>query len=93
MNKLIKILHINPSWQVIYIIIRDGALIKSKVPLEKAISMLKNEKFDLIVSEPQKIAIVDRPTASGKKNPEEWPLWMKGYNFAEKMAEFQPEMC
>ena len=93
MNKLIKILHINPNWQVIYIIIRDGALIKSNVPLEKAISMLKNEKFDLILSEPQKIAIVDRPKGSGEKMPDEWPSWEEGHTIKEKIAEFQPGMC
>ncbi len=93
MKKLIKILHINPSWQVIYILIRDRVLIKSKVPLEKAISMLKNEKFDLIVSEPQKIAILDRPTALGKKIPHGWPLRGKGNKITEKIAEFQPGMC
>jgi hypothetical protein len=90
MNKLIKILHINPSWQVIYILIRDRVLIKSKVPLEKAISMLKNEKFDLIVSEPQKIAILDHPAALGKKVPDRWPLWGKGKKFTEKWPNFNP---
>jgi hypothetical protein len=34
-------------------------MMKSTVPLEKAIEMLKNDRFDLILSEPQQIAILD----------------------------------
>ena len=58
MQRAIKIMHINNDYEVIYIIIKDGALIKSNVPLETAISMLKNEKLDLILAEPQNMAIL-----------------------------------
>jgi hypothetical protein len=68
MNNLLKILHINPSWEVVYILIGDGIFVKSNVPLEEAIPMLKNDNFDLILSEPQNIAILDHPTDSGKEN-------------------------
>jgi hypothetical protein len=67
MNNLLKILHVNPSWEVVYILIGDGIFVKSNVPLEEAIPMLKNDNFDLILSEPQNIAILDHPTDSGKK--------------------------
>jgi len=63
MNKPIKILHINSNWEVIYFIIRDGAFIKSGVPLKTTLEMLKNsEEFDLILSEPQNIAILAAQT-------------------------------
>ncbi|MBI5606473.1 MAG: hypothetical protein HY879_24330 [Deltaproteobacteria bacterium] len=58
MNKPIKILHIDRDWQVIYILIREGTFIKSSVPLETALALLKKEDFDLILSEPQNIAIL-----------------------------------
>ncbi|MGA3086443.1 MAG: hypothetical protein ABSE95_16895, partial [Thermodesulfobacteriota bacterium] len=58
----IKIMHINSHYEVIYVIINDGALIKSTVPLETAISMLKNDTFDLILAEPQNMAILTPQT-------------------------------
>jgi hypothetical protein len=58
MNKLVKILHIDPNWKVIYILIRGGALIKSKVSLETALSLLSKQKFDLILTEPLNMAIL-----------------------------------
>jgi hypothetical protein len=58
MRRAIKIIHINSQYDVIYVIIQDGTLIKSTVPLETALSMLKNERFDLILAEPQNMAIL-----------------------------------
>jgi hypothetical protein len=52
------ILHVDPDWKVILFHIQNGVTIKSFVPLEPAKFMLKNIKFDLILSEPQNIAIV-----------------------------------
>jgi hypothetical protein len=59
MEKLIKILHIDPDWKVIYVLIRGGALVKTVVSIKTALSLLTNHKFDLILSEPQNIAIMD----------------------------------
>ncbi len=58
MKESIKILHIDGDYRVVYIVIGEGALIKSTVGLEDAINMLKNIKFDLILSEPQHLAIL-----------------------------------
>ncbi len=58
MKNPIKILHIYPDYRVTYFIIRDGSFIQSSVPLEAAIALLKNENFDLIISEPHKKAIL-----------------------------------
>jgi hypothetical protein len=58
MEEPIKILHVDNDYKVIYILIREGTLIKSTVPLEAALIMLKNEDFDLILSEPHNIAIL-----------------------------------
>ncbi len=93
MKKLIKILHINPSWQVIYIIIREGALIKSNLPLEDALLMLKNEKFDLIISEPQKIAILDHQTVTEKEIPEGLPFWGNSPKISGGVSELPTGRC
>jgi hypothetical protein len=61
MDKPKKILHIDSKWEVNYILIRDGAFIKSIIPLEGAIKMMKREVFDLILSEPHQKAILGIP--------------------------------
>jgi hypothetical protein len=58
MEEPIKIMHIDGDYRVVYILIREGALIQSTVSLEAALTMLKNDKFDLILSEPQNMAIL-----------------------------------
>ncbi len=58
MEKPIKILHIDEEYRVVYILIREGALIQSTLSLEVALTMLKNDQFDLILSEPQNMAIL-----------------------------------
>jgi hypothetical protein len=63
-KRSIKVMHINNHYEIIYIIINDGTLIKSAVPLKTALSMLKNEKFDLILAEPQNMAIITPQTTS-----------------------------
>jgi hypothetical protein len=63
MEKTFKILHIDPKYDVIYCRIKKGAFIKSKVSLKAAISLLKNERFDLIISEPHHRAILDSMNA------------------------------
>jgi hypothetical protein len=54
----IKIMHIDGDYRVVTILIRDGSLIKSPVVLEDALTLLKNFRFDLILSEPQHLAIL-----------------------------------
>jgi hypothetical protein len=54
MSRLIKILHIDPDYQITYLIYRHRSSIRTSVPLETAIELLKKEDFDLIVSEPHK---------------------------------------
>ncbi len=58
MKAPVKIIHIDADYQVVYILIREGILIKSTVPLEAAITMLRNEHFDLILFEPGNKAIL-----------------------------------
>ena len=64
MKKTIKILHVDLNWNVIYILIQDGMLLKSTVPLKAAIDLLKKVKFDLILSEPQNKAVLTPQTAT-----------------------------
>jgi hypothetical protein len=58
MKNIIKILHIDSGWKVTYLIIRKGILMKTFLSLEATLSMLKTDPFDLILSEPQNLAIL-----------------------------------
>ena len=78
MTKLIKILHIDNSWKVIYILIRGGALVKTEVPTKTALTLLKKQRFDLILSEPQNIAILDPQTTIDDESMKRVPFWEKG---------------
>ena len=66
MEEPIKIMHIDDDYKVIYILIREGTLIKSTVSLEAALTMLRNDQFDLILSEPHHIAILTPQQAINK---------------------------
>ena len=57
MKESIKILHIDGDYRVVYFD-GEGVLIKSPVVLEDALILLKNTRFDLILSEPQQLAIL-----------------------------------
>ena len=65
MKQPIKILHVDLDWKVIYILVRPGSLIKSGISLETALDLLKNETFDLIISEPHHRAALHRQAANG----------------------------
>ena len=58
MSRLIKILHIDPDYQITYFIYRDRSSIRTSVSMETAIELLKKEDFDLIISEPHNKAIL-----------------------------------
>jgi hypothetical protein len=58
MERQIKILHVSPEYEVMYFIIINGVTIKSLIPIEQAIDLAKKEQFDLILSEPQNLAIL-----------------------------------
>jgi hypothetical protein len=64
MKKTIKILHIDLNWDVFYILIQTGTLIKSTIPLKTAIALLKKVNFDLILSEPQNKAVLTPQTVT-----------------------------
>ncbi|MBA4393916.1 MAG: hypothetical protein C0407_10220 [Desulfobacca sp.] len=57
-KRLVKILHINQDYQVFYCLIRNGAKIISEISLSKAIEFLNTSEFDLVLSEPQNLAIL-----------------------------------
>jgi hypothetical protein len=69
MSRLIKILHIDPDYQITYLIYRHRSSIRTSVPLEKAIELLKKEDFDLIVSEPHNKAILKKENLVIKTKP------------------------
>ena len=58
MKEPIRILLIDKDYQVLLFLIREGAFIKSNLSLESTLTMLKNEHFDLIISEPHQKAIL-----------------------------------
>jgi len=60
MSRLIKILHIDPDYQITYLIYRHPSHMRTSVSLETAIALLKKEDFDLIVSEPHNKAILKK---------------------------------
>jgi hypothetical protein len=64
MKPPIKILHIDINYQVVYMVIFNGVQIKSSLPMETALLMLENERFDFIFSEPQRMAVLTPLTAS-----------------------------
>ena len=59
MNKTIKILHIDTDFRVTYFIQHEGVLISSSITQEQAISLLKSDDLDLILSEPHNKAILN----------------------------------
>jgi len=56
--KKIKILHIDPDYQGHFVSIRNGKLSQLSLPMNKTLAMVKKVKFDLILSEPQQLAII-----------------------------------
>jgi hypothetical protein len=70
MFKPIKILHINPRFEVVYCLIQEGVFLKSRVALDSAVSLLKNEEFDLIISEPHHTAILKEQAPNYSRQPQ-----------------------
>ena len=78
MSRLIKILHIDPDYQVTYLIYRHRSSIRTSVPLETALELLKKEDFDLIVSEPHNKAILKKQPRIVEPKPissADQPFW------------------
>ncbi|MFH0788616.1 MAG: hypothetical protein V2B13_13520 [Pseudomonadota bacterium] len=60
MKNPVKIMHIDADYQVHYIIVQNGSLIHSTIPLQTAVKFLKTMEFDLIISEPQNKALMKK---------------------------------
>jgi hypothetical protein len=58
MEKLKRILYIDTSWKVMYILIRGGVMIKSMLSLETTLSLLKKQNFDLLLTDPLNMTIL-----------------------------------
>jgi hypothetical protein len=74
MPRLIKILHIDPDYQITYFIFRPRGSIRTPVSLRKAIELLKKEDFDLIISEPDNKAIMKEQHHPIKSKPVRGPM-------------------
>lgn len=83
MDSLKEILHIDKDWRITYILIRKGSIIKSSVTMEIAIRMLEKITFDLVLSEPQNMAILTPEN-------ENTGLWQEMLKFNE---EGNPCLC
>ncbi len=59
MDKPIKILHIDPDYRITYLLYQPGSSIQSQLTIQQAVNLLKNDRFDLILSEPHNKAILD----------------------------------
>jgi hypothetical protein len=59
MEKTRKILYIDKSWKVMYILIRGGVMIKSILSLEKTLSLLKKQNFDVLLADPLNMTILN----------------------------------
>jgi hypothetical protein len=68
LTKLIKILHIDPDYQITYLIYGPGSSIRTSVPLQTAIDLLKEVDFDLILSEPHNKAILKKEYSANGAN-------------------------
>ena len=78
MSRRIKILHIDPEYQVTYLIYRHRSSLRTSVPMETAIELLKKEDFDLIVSEPHNKAFLKKQPRLGERKPisaDDQPFW------------------
>jgi hypothetical protein len=64
-KRLVKILHINQDYQAFLCIIRNGAKKISEVSLAKAIEFLNTNECDLVLSEPQNLAILSTQQGVG----------------------------
>ncbi len=82
MKKPMKILHIDSDYRVVYMVIFDGVQIKSSLPLETAISMLENQLFDLILAEPQNMAVLTPGTETDKVELLMAPFYKDSLNFS-----------
>ena len=73
-----SIFYLDQNYQVTCWIIQGGAKQSSQITIPQAIQLLKNFEFDLIISDPQKIAILkpglsDPDLLLGKSvNDESW---------------------
>ena len=47
-----RILYIDPSWKAMYILMRGGIMIKSMISLKATLSLLRKQKFDLLLTDP-----------------------------------------
>jgi hypothetical protein len=54
-----SIFYLDQDYKVTYWIIRENVKISSQITIPQAIQLLKNYEFDLIISDPQKLAILN----------------------------------
>jgi hypothetical protein len=81
MNKTVRIMHIDPDFRITYFVNHDGVLISSPISQEQAISLLKTENLDLILSEPHNKAIL---TPQGHSRQMDLNFYNDPKNFKKK---------
>ena len=66
MDNSVKVLFIDPDYQVTFFLYRPGLSTHSSITMAQAVNLLKAKKIDLILSEPHHQAILN-PQGSLKK--------------------------
>lgn len=54
-----RILYIDPSWKAMYILIREGVMIKSMISLKTTLSLLRKQNFDLLLTDPLNMNVLN----------------------------------
>ena len=67
----ILILHIDQDYQINYWIIQDGVRTISRITIPQTLQLLNTFEFDLIISEPQKLAILNSSLKVNDPNQKE----------------------
>ena len=60
MEPFLRIMHIDSDYQVFLMVINEGTSTVSSLSLGEALECIKTQDLDLILSEPQNMAIFDR---------------------------------
>ncbi len=92
MSGIIRILYIDPDYQITYFILRSPLSIRTSVPLQEAIELLKKEDFDLIVSEPHNRVIMKEQDHSFKSRPIKFDEQSTMETHQDNLGEVHPDL-
>jgi hypothetical protein len=62
----IKIMHIDPDYRVFLMVIGNGENTMSSLNLKEALALIRGRELDLILSEPQNMALFDKADSGNR---------------------------